>query len=116
MSRSSDPAVRRGWQARLQRYERSRFTVAEFCRREGVSPANFYQWRKRLGDKAAPSSRAAQPIDAKFVPLVVTGSPASAAKLQLPGGATVELPASLEREQLTELLAACMAASAESPQ
>lgn len=113
MSRSPDPAVRKAWQARLQRYERSQFTVAEFCRGEDVSPANFYQWRNKLRGEAAVSPRAAQPINAQFVPLVVTGSPASAAKLQLPGGATVELPVSLEREQLTELFAACIAATRE---
>jgi hypothetical protein len=29
-------------------------SVAEFCRREGVSTASFYTWRKRLGAAAPP--------------------------------------------------------------
>jgi hypothetical protein len=60
------------------------------------------------------SSRSEQPSDARFVPLLVAGSAASVAKLQLLGGATVELPARLEREQLTELFAACIATTTQS--
>lgn len=37
------------WQSLLARAARSDLSVAEFCRREGLSTASFYTWRKRLG-------------------------------------------------------------------
>ena len=37
------------WQERLARWRQSGLSISEFCRREGVSPPSFYQWRKRLG-------------------------------------------------------------------
>ena len=49
------------WQALLARSARSGLSVAEFCRREGVSTASFYTWRKRLGAGAAEVPPAAAP-------------------------------------------------------
>lgn len=37
-----------GWEKRLERYAKSQLTVQEFCEWEGVSPANFQDWRKAL--------------------------------------------------------------------
>jgi transposase-like protein len=37
------------WRERLARQAVGAWSVAEFCRREGVSQPSFYQWRKRLG-------------------------------------------------------------------
>lgn len=36
------------WTKRLNRFEESQQTIADFCRTEGVSEAAFYQWRRRL--------------------------------------------------------------------
>jgi transposase-like protein len=48
MARSINPVLWEQWRKRLQPRESSDGTVAEFCRREGVSQAAFYQWRKKL--------------------------------------------------------------------
>ena len=44
------------WQALISRAEQSGLGVAEFCRAEDISPASFYQWRKRLAPEAVASS------------------------------------------------------------
>lgn len=49
------------WQSVLARAARSDLSVAEFCRREGVSTASFYTWRKRLGTAPGQASTAASP-------------------------------------------------------
>jgi hypothetical protein len=49
------------WQALLARAARSDLGVREFCRREGVSTASFYTWRKRLGAAATQVPPAAAP-------------------------------------------------------
>ena len=45
------------WRGRMARFRRGTLTVVEFCRREGVSVPNFYQWRKRLEPAVQPRSR-----------------------------------------------------------
>jgi transposase-like protein len=37
------------WRGLLADQVRSGLSVAQFCSREGVSAASFYQWRSRLG-------------------------------------------------------------------
>lgn len=112
MPRSPDPSLRKQWQARLARYQRCELTIAEFCRREGVSEATFYQWKKKLGGGATRQAQLPSATAPKFVPLLMTRHAMPAVTtLQLPGGASIELPARLDREQLTDLLAACIAAA-----
>ena len=36
------------WQALIARAEHSELSLTEFCRRESVSTASFYSWRRRL--------------------------------------------------------------------
>ena len=48
MPRRPNPATVRTWKDRLKRGEKSRQTVAEFCRSEGVSSQAYYHWRQRL--------------------------------------------------------------------
>lgn len=45
------------WQRRMRRFLKSRQSVAEFCRHEGVSSPSFYLWRKRLA-QAPPAKQA----------------------------------------------------------
>ena len=87
------------WRARMARYRGGSLTVAEFCRRERVSVASFYHWRKRLACTVAPKSprqrsRGGSPsIRASnlFVPVNVTSSPV--AEIEFPNGVRVRVPA-----------------------
>ena len=83
MARMPDPAKREEWRRRLLEFDRGNWTVAAFCRRVGVSPATFYQWKRKLGREAAdhgkPTARlgsgppAAPPV--RFIPIELTGQP-----------------------------------------
>ena len=94
MSRSIDPTVWERWRDRLRRFESSDLTVAAYCQAEGVSPAGFYQWRKKLGNSSAPGGRRtkANSMRPAFVPVVAT-SFASAVVVILANGVRVEIPA-----------------------
>jgi hypothetical protein len=48
MSRGPQPGKRSQWLDRLRRFARTKCSVAEVCRRERVSVASFYQWRRKL--------------------------------------------------------------------
>jgi hypothetical protein len=108
MPRSADSSRRKLWLARIQRHSQCDLTVAQFCRREGISAPSFYQWKKKLTSDGA----AAQVAAPRFVPVRVADPvPAVPATLRLPGGASIELPSTLGPERLVELVAACVDAT-----
>jgi len=57
MARKVNQALRDEWRKRIERQQQSGLTVAEFCRREGVSPATFYMWKRKLPTKRSPQTR-----------------------------------------------------------
>lgn len=84
------------WRGLLSKQSTSGLSVAEFCHREQLSTASFYQWRKRL--------LAEEQNSEVFVPLTV--SSAAAVEVELPGGAVLRVPPGDERtlEQVVSLL------------
>lgn len=52
MSRRPDSEKARAWRQRLQRFERSSFTITDFCSAEDVSEATFHYWRRRLAKQS----------------------------------------------------------------
>lgn len=86
----------RGWEARLGRYRDSGMTISEFCLRERVSTASFYQWRKRLCKNSTPR-RGNPPSSPVFSPVRLVTSPSGGLPLvtvELPGGTRLEIPMS----------------------
>jgi len=99
------------WRQRLLRFEKCRSTVNEFCRQEGVSPASFYVWRKRLGHNrqgARKPSTGQSPPGFRPVRLL---TPASLS-VHLPGGTRLIVPMS-EPEGLRSVIDAVARADAE---
>ena len=90
MTGKVDLELREQWRLRIEDQRQSGLTVAEFCRREGVSSATFYSWRRKLlGKSPSRSKRTARrqpagtptpgvgpepkaPSDATFVQLPLT--------------------------------------------
>jgi len=94
------------WRERMRRYASSSVTVGEFCRREGVSVANFYYWRRRLAEAPSkPSPERSVPAAPAFRPLLLAGG--GVVTVELAGGIRIELPAERElvRVVVAELLA-----------
>ena len=108
MGRRIDVARHEVWRRRLERFSGWSGTVAEFCRREGVTQGTFYLWRKRLPregalPRAVGSDRLREAVRARddaqqgapFVELSLRGT-AAIVEIELPNGAVVRVPA--ERE------------------
>jgi len=105
MGRGIDVARHEVWRRRLERFSSWSGTVAEFCRREGVTQGTFYLWRRRLPRDGASSGAVgsvlvpermrptgdAQRV-ASFVELSLTGR-AAMVEIELPNGAVVRVPA-----------------------
>ena len=60
MLRFGPPANRRArqewWHRQIQRQQDGSLSIAEFCRRLGVSTVTFYAWRRRLRESPPASS------------------------------------------------------------
>lgn len=89
-SRRDPAATRRRWVERMERFQSSTLTVAEFCAAEGVSVPAFYQWRRVLAAGDTPVSASGPPT---FIPLRVAPANTSAVELVLPSGAILRFPA-----------------------
>ena len=112
MSQLTSVQRRALWTERLDRFQSANLTVAEFCRRELVSVPSFYNWKKRLSHSSTskrPVKRDSQ-ADPKFTPLVLN-TDTSKTKLNLPGGASIELARTIGRVHLTDLIAAVIEAT-----
>ncbi len=88
MADRSRVATRITWGDRIDRFEQTSQTVAQFCAAEDVSTASFYQWRRKLRADAP-----ATPSLAKFLPVEVATrwQPESATvmSVEFPGGVRV---------------------------
>lgn len=105
MSRKPDAGKWEAWRKRLGRFDRGSATVADFCGREGVSVANFYQWRRKLAAKSADSLSVDTP---GFVAVEITPpSPLEGSCVQvfLPSGARMLVPCQA-REAIVAVVAA----------
>ena len=99
MGRKQSSGIEAVWRERLARFDRGDGTVAEFCRREGVSNPSFYQWRKRLRQRDRQARRVEQEaagasaaeVRGRFLPVNVAGL--SVAEIELPNGIKIRVPA-----------------------
>ena len=65
MARPKDLGLEHTWRLRLRRQATGGLSILDFCRREGVSTASFYAWRRRL-IATPPDDPLEQPL---FVPI-----------------------------------------------
>lgn len=105
MGRAADEGVALAWGQRIEKQRRSRLSITEFCSREGVSPAAFYAWQRRLreADSAGPQSTVFVPVE-----LPASGIAAGGVRLELPGGAVLSLPADAPLELVTAAIRAVL--------
>lgn len=112
MRRKQSSGAEAVWRERLARFTSGNLAVAEFCRREGVSNASFYQWRKRLKqhDRQSRSEDRTNRVEVAkeeaghFLPVNVAGL--AEAEIELPNGLKVRVPASNPQVLRTAILAA----------
>ena len=99
--RRPDPSTRQLWQQRLERFRDGGLTTSAFCDREGISPASFYAWRRRLRADTVPNT-ADEP---RLVPVrLVTPPPSAPVELLLPSGVVVRLSPDIDPAWLRQLL------------
>jgi transposase-like protein len=92
----------------IKKQRASGLSVAEFCRRNDVSDALFYRWRRRLAESDAeetdPSDRGDREAAAQFIPIELPPPPAIAFEIVRPNGCRVLVPPGFEAADLREIL------------
>lgn len=83
-------ATRQVWVDRMDRFQQTSQTVAQFCAAEGVSSASFYQWRRKLRSDASWPRSVARFVPVKL-PEAPQAQPATVMSVDLPGGVRVRL-------------------------
>jgi transposase-like protein len=108
------------WRDVVERQGRSGWSVVDFCRREGVSTASFYNWRRRLREADGRRGNGGRRGRTAFVPVnVQVGTPevrgdgfgAACIEIVLPGEVTIRVNDGVSRETLVDVLAAVREAS-----
>ena len=98
----SDASTNRQWVERLERFAAGNHTVAAFCTAEGVSPSNFYLWRRRLAQPVpSPVVRAPTVVPIRVAP---PPAPTTPVELALPSGTVVRFPAEARPELIVAVL------------
>jgi len=109
MTRLPDPRLALQWRERLDRFDQSELTIAEFCELEGYSTASFYQWRRNLSDGEHPNTPAFVPVELDSRDL---GPGAGrSVEIDLPGGAIVKIPSGATVAEQRALIAAIVQAT-----
>ena len=58
MAHESNGQLRKTWQNRIDRQQRSGQTVIKFCQQEGVSTPSYYKWKRKLqAEQPAPQKK-----------------------------------------------------------
>jgi hypothetical protein len=93
MSRHGSVRKYAEWQGRLERFEASGMTVAEFCREEGLPPHRFYYWRRRVREAFRGPSTATRSRHERVDGVAIAGNgrskPRTGSTEALPGDAPV---------------------------
>jgi transposase-like protein len=96
------------WRRQIQRQSECHLTVAEFCRRLGVSTVTFYAWKRRLreahpGAPLLPARPAAPPLAAPtaptpaFLPVAIRAAgPDPQLEIELPNACVVRLTGTID--------------------
>jgi len=110
---ASRQARREWWRRQIQRQNEGSLTVAEFCRRLGVSTVTFYAWKRRLREaptavpfvpersSARPMSEANGASTPAFLPVsIFDAGPAGQLEIELANACVVRLKGAVDPELL----------------
>jgi hypothetical protein len=107
-NKQRDPRRETRWRKILANQAVSGLSVREFCRRQKLTEASFYFWRRTIaerdGEPVYPVT--ARPTLPTFLPVRVSNEAPSTASIsiELAGGRVLKLPESMSTERLVDLI------------
>lgn len=94
------------WADRFDRFGTTDATVAQFCHAEGVTPASYYYWRKKLNGNREVTRKKLPDAMRRFVPVALADpsprQPATVMAVELPGGIRIRFEVPSESHEAPE--------------
>lgn len=107
MAKHPDAAKQAWWLDLIRRWQRSQFSVREFCQRHQVSEASFFSWRRVLRERGLldeTSPAKASSDGASFVKLIPLGSEPSPIEVVLNPQRMLRIRPGFDAETLLQLV------------
>jgi transposase-like protein len=101
--KSSGIEQRQFWQMVIETRQESGLSLAAFCKKEGISEAAYYYWRRKLAGGMPKSKEKSSP---EFLEVVLPGSNAMALELVLSSGNTLRINPGADNKILSQVLSA----------
>lgn len=101
--KSSDIEQRQFWHMAFEAHRESGLSVAAFCKKEGISEAAYYYWRRKLACGIPKSKEKSSP---EFLEVVLPGNNTMALELVLSSGNTLRINPGADNKILSQVLAA----------
>ncbi len=91
MARSGSTDRQRYWREAIERQQASGQSIVRFCSEEGLAPASFHAWKRRLRPQRGTRRTSVKP---SLVPVEIVNDSAAAAgrlEIQWPGGVVLRV-------------------------
>jgi hypothetical protein len=99
----SDTNQRQFWQMVIDTCKESDLSIAAFCKKEGISVAAYYYWRKKLVSSHPKSNSKTPPA---FIEVALPQSNATVLELVLSSGNTLRINPGADNKMLIDVLSA----------
>ena len=110
MPRLADPVLESLWRRRLRQQPDSGLTIHQFCKREGISTANFHSWKRRLARRMTSPTPCSSDASA-FVPVILPRVPrphpslsAEHITIRLANGGRILLPVTADADLVCQVV------------
>jgi len=100
---SSDGERQQFWQMALDAHQESDLSIAAFCKKEGISEAAYYYWRRKLTGSVSKLEEKSAP---NFLEVVVPSPETTAFELVFTSGITLRINPGMDNQMLKQLLSA----------
>ena len=100
---ASNTDRRQFWQMVIDTCKESGLSIAAFCKKEGISEAAYYYWRKKLIGTTVESNRKNPPA---FIEVALPQSNATSLELVLSSGNTLRINPGADNKMLSDVLSA----------
>lgn len=91
------------WRGHVEAWSASGGGIAAYCRAQGLSEANFYYWRKRLGQAGGAASPHREQAPS-FVEVRMASQSGAAIELALAGGRRIQVHPGFDAPTLVRLV------------
>ena len=109
MAKQTRASRREYWQQTLQQQQASGLSIQQFCRREHLATATFFQWKRRVRQASpAPEASAAAAVNfavVRVVPEASAAMPAGTIEIVLGRDRRIRLAGPVDRTTLADVLA-----------